>query len=322
MKSEISSRFRVGTSGWSYKDWVGPFYPEGCRQGEYLDRYAEVFDQVEVDSTFYRVPSLNTVDGWKRRTPDHFRFALKVPGEVTHGTRNQRPTVDKVLLDEENTLDSFLEAVARLGDKAAVLLFQFPYFRVKEFDAEDFTERLANTLARVPDSFRYAAEIRNKTWLTPAYLELLRRHRVAAVLVDHPYMPPPREQVEIGMVTTDFTYLRLLGDRYGIEKITKKWGEVVVEKDRHLASWARGAGRHRRAPRCRRSLGLRQQLLRRSRSRDEPSTDAGHHGERLRASTVRELRRRTPAAPRSSERPPDPPGLRRSWPCREGSGDR
>ncbi len=238
MSDSAREELRIGTSGWSYKDWVGPFYADGTSQGEFLARYAERFSVVEVDSTFYRVPSVRMVEGWAARTPDDFRFALKMPGAVTHGAEGQRPNVDKVLVDEESTLDAFLEALEPLGDKAGVLVFQFPYFRVKEMARDDFVSRLSSTLESLPESKRFAVEIRNKGWIDAEYLALLRKHRVAAVMIDHPYMPPPREQLARGMVTTDFAYVRLLGDRYGIEKITKKWDRIVVEKDRRLAQWS------------------------------------------------------------------------------------
>ena len=102
----------------------------------------------------------------------------------------------------------------------------------------DFLDRLAGTLDRLPSEKRYAVEIRNKSWVTTAYLDLLKSHNVASVMVDHPYMPFPRQQLEFGMVTTDFAYVRLLGDRYALEKKTKKWGEIVEDRSRRVKDWA------------------------------------------------------------------------------------
>lgn len=227
----------VGTSGWSYPDWVGPFYSDGTTAGEYLSSYAERFQVVEVDSTFYRLPSRRMVEGWASRTPEGFRFALKIPRGVTHGADGERPDIDKVLADEKGYVEKFLEALEPLGDKLGPLVFQFPYFRVKEMDASDFMDRLARTLEKLPPEPRFAVEIRNKGWITADYLGLLSRNRVAAVMIDHPYMPLPAQQLEAGMVTTDFAYVRLLGDRYAIERKTKKWDELVEDKSRRLASW-------------------------------------------------------------------------------------
>ena len=96
----------IGCSGWSYADWEGPFYPEGMASGEYLEWYADRFPIVEVDSTFYRVPSKAMVKGWRERTPDGFRFVLKVPQVITH---------QKQLRDCEEEVDGFVTSILPLG---------------------------------------------------------------------------------------------------------------------------------------------------------------------------------------------------------------
>lgn len=236
--SRALSKALIGTSGWSYRDWVGPFYVDGTTAKDYLAAYAEQFPVVEVDSTFYGVPRSSTVENWSRRTPEGFRFALKVPRDVTHGAASERPDLDRVLRDDDGVLESFLEAISPLGDKLGVVVLQFPYFRVGKMDPRDFLERLTRTLERLPETLRVAVEVRNKGWIRKDYLELLSRHRAAAVLIDHPYMPPPTQQVARGMVTTDFAYLRLLGDRYAIEKKTTTWEKTVEEKSGRLIEWA------------------------------------------------------------------------------------
>jgi len=228
----------IGTSGWSYEDWVGPFYPPGTGARDYLGLYAQKFRCVEVDSTFYAIPAASTFQGWADRTPEGFRFAPKVPGIVTHGVEGERAKIDKVLADEGGDLDRFLERAQLLGGKLGAVVFQFPYFRVKELALADFLERLDRTLERVGERSRCAVEVRNKTWLTSEYLGLLQKHRAAAVMIDHPYMPPPEEQLHKGLVTCDFTYLRLLGDRYAIEEKTKTWGATVEDKSERIARWA------------------------------------------------------------------------------------
>jgi len=228
----------LGASGWSYDDWVGPFYPPGTVPRDYLAHYAKRFGAVEIDSTFYAIPALATVQGWADRTPEGFLFAPKIPGTVTHGAQGERPVPDRVLVDAEGQLEVFLHRASVLGPKLACVVFQFPYFRVKEFSLSQFLPRLASTLARLPAGVRAAVEVRNRTWIVPDYLALLQEHRAAAVLVDHPYMPFPEEQIQLGMVTTDFAYLRLLGDRYAIEKKTKTWGATVEDRSERLGRWA------------------------------------------------------------------------------------
>lgn len=231
-------KISIGTSGWSYPDWVGPFYPEGAVARDFLSAYTQKFSVVEVDSTFYALPSATTVENWARRTPEEFRFALKVPGTVTHGQRGERPNVSQVLRDPAGELERFLELLQLLGERLAVVLFQFPYFRVKEFAVGEFLSRLASTLSTLPQGKRFAVEVRNKSWIGPELLGLLREHRVALAFLDHPYMPLPKAQAMPGRLTADFAYVRLLGDRYAIEKRTKKWGEPVLDRESRLREWA------------------------------------------------------------------------------------
>ena len=228
----------IGTSGWSYKDWDGSFYPRGCAQAGRLAHYASRFSCVEVDSTFYGSPKKETVRAWSERTPGHFRFALKVPGIVTHGAQSSRPILEDVLKDKGEHLADFLETATILGDKLGPILFQFPYFRVREMEEDDFLDRLEATLDRLPADLRYAVELRNKGWIGARYLALLGRYGAAAVLIDHPYMPAPRQQLELGMVTTDFCYARLLGDRRSIAKKTASWDRLVEDKEGRVKQWA------------------------------------------------------------------------------------
>lgn len=230
--------FHIGTSGWSYKDWVGPFYPEGATARDFLALYTGSFEVVEVDSTFYAIPSPSIFQGWRLRTPDHFRLCPKVPGSVTHGAQGERPRVDKVLADEAGDLPRFLERCGILGDKLGPVLFQFPYFRVKELGAGEFLGRLGRTLETLPEGVRFAVEVRNKTWIGSGLLDLLKSHRVALAWIDHPYMPLASEQVRADRLTSDFAYVRLLGDRYAIEKKTKTWGSVVLDRESRLRRWA------------------------------------------------------------------------------------
>lgn len=238
MDEASARKVLIGTSGWSYRDWVGPFYPEGTPAREYLSHYARQFPVVEVDSTFYAQPRQKSVENWARQTPDSFRFALKVPRTVTHGTDSERADLARVLRDRDGEVERFLENLEPLGERLACLVFQFPYFRVREMAAADFLERLGATLERLPRDRRAAVEIRNKSWISPTYLGLLETHCAAAVLNDHPYMPPPTQLLQLGMVTTDFAYVRLLGDRHAIERETRTWERIVVDREDSLDEWA------------------------------------------------------------------------------------
>jgi uncharacterized protein YecE (DUF72 family) len=223
----MSGNVHIGTSGWSYDDWKGPFYPDGTPARNYLGCYAETFKVVEVDSTYYRTPTRRMVRGWAERTPEHFRFALKVPGEITH---------KKVLHQADGEMDEFLAALEPLGDKRLCVLLQFGYFNRKMFSsAAPFFERLDAFLGKYARRVPLACEIRNKNWLTRDYFDLLRRHNVAATLVEHAWLPPINQVVEQhDVITGPFSYVRLIGDRQGIEKITKSWRETVIDRTADL----------------------------------------------------------------------------------------
>jgi uncharacterized protein YecE (DUF72 family) len=213
----------IGTSGWSYDDWVGPFYPAGTTQSEYLPCYAERFDIVEVDSTYYRPPSGDMVRKWAARTPANFRFALKVPSEITHR---------KVLAGCEAEMEALLAAVRPLESKLLCLLLQFGYFNRSAFPSSGlFLERLDKFLCCFASRVQLAVEIRNKAWLGRDYFDLLRRHGVVTALVEHAWLPPvDRLLREQDVVTGPFAYVRLIGDREGIEKQTTRWDQTVVDR--------------------------------------------------------------------------------------------
>lgn len=229
----MSTTIRIGTSGWSYDDWVGPFYPAGTGTGDYLNYYASQWDTVEVDSTFYRPPSRRMVQGWAARTPPGFTFALKIPNTITH---------EKVLVGCEADMEGFIEAVAPLEQKLRCLLLQFGYFNRGAFaGAGAFFDRLAAFFEKYAARVPLACEIRNRNWLTTDYFDLLRAHRVAAALVEHAWLPPINELTERqDVVTGPFVYARLIGDREGIEKVTTQWDKVVIDRTSDL-QWVAGA---------------------------------------------------------------------------------
>jgi uncharacterized protein YecE (DUF72 family) len=221
----------LGTSAFTAAGWEGTFYPAGMKPADYLHYYAQQFDTVEVDSTYYRTPPATMVKRWYAQTPAHFLFALKMVQTVTH---------EKVLVDCADDVREFLAAADLLGEKLGPILFQFPYFNKKAFaDGAAFMERLAPFVKKLPKGYRFAAEIRNKAWLVPRLTDLLRERGMALALIDHPWMPRPREVfAKIDPLTADFTYIRFLGDRKGIEEKTKTWDKVIVERKGELAEWA------------------------------------------------------------------------------------
>ena len=143
----------LGTSGWSYADWEGTLYPEGLPAGSRLAEYAKHYATVEIDSTFYGTPRRSTVEKWREVAPEGFLFAAKVPQEITH---------EKNLVDCEALTENFVRTMELLGDRLGPLLLQLPpSFAVEGMGVlEDF-------LAGLPGGFRYAVEVRHRSWLGP-----------------------------------------------------------------------------------------------------------------------------------------------------------
>jgi uncharacterized protein YecE (DUF72 family) len=161
---------------------------------------------------------------------------------VVHGGRGAGADPNVVLHPDVTypERDRFLAVMARLGSRRGPLLLQFPYFSRQVFPTPDrFTDRLERFLEDLPPDFRYAVEIRNRSWLTESFAELCRRHGVALVLVDHAWMPHADEVARrFDPVTTDFAYVRLLGDRREIEVVTTTWEKEVVDRTDRLKRWA------------------------------------------------------------------------------------
>jgi uncharacterized protein YecE (DUF72 family) len=220
----------LGTSAFTAAGWEDSFYPEGMKPADYLTYYATKFDTVEVDSTFYRTPSAATVNGWARKTPDGFLFSVKVPQSITH---------EKMLVGAEAEFKQFVETMDLLGPKLGPMVLQFPYFnRTKFKSGGEFLKLLAAFIKKLPSGHQFAVEIRNKSWLDARFAGALRDHNVALVLQDHSWMPRPAQLFEqFDPITVDFTYIRWLGDRKGIEERTKTWDVVIVDRTRELAEW-------------------------------------------------------------------------------------
>jgi uncharacterized protein YecE (DUF72 family) len=181
---------RIGCSGWNYTDWRGVLYPPGCPQRKWLARYAEVFDTVEINNTFYRLPTVDAVRGWVQQSPPGFLFAVKSSRYLTHVKR---------LTDMQQGVARLLERLEPLtaSPKMGPMLWQLP----GNFRRDD--ERLAFALARLPPG-RHAFEFRHESWFADDVLAALRAHGVALVIGDHPERPWQSHEL-----TADFSFVRL-----------------------------------------------------------------------------------------------------------------
>jgi len=222
----------LGTSAFSANGWSGSFYPPGMKPSEYLSFYATKFRAVEIDSTYYGTPSEATVDGWYRRTPPDFLFAAKVPQIVTH---------QKMLADCDTEFHEFLDRMSGLKEKLGPLLLQFPKFSKYEFKtASDFLDRLNKFLAGTKTPCRLVVEIRNPLWLNEKLLATLRERNVALALTDTSFLPRPWElKKPLDLVTSDFAYVRWLGNRKQMESMTRSWDKTVVDRTGDLRHWVK-----------------------------------------------------------------------------------
>jgi uncharacterized protein YecE (DUF72 family) len=197
----VGGRLRIGTQGWNYAAWIGPFYPDGTRAAEMLSLFAQAFDTVEVDSTFYAIPPVNSVRGWAARTPDDFVFALKLPREITH---------DRRLRGAAEETELFLERARLLGPKLGPILVQLgPDFAPSEIGA------LRDFVPTLPRDLRFAVEVRQERWTRPNVLPdlhaLLSDHGIALALSDGQWLPRAAVLELAGAPTADFTYVRWMG---------------------------------------------------------------------------------------------------------------
>ncbi len=221
----------LGTVSWSKQDWVGSFYPANLKPSEFLQTYSRAFRTVEIDSTFYRIPTSSMVAGWRNRSPAGFVFAAKIPRVITH---------QKLLKDSEAELLRFLRVMEPLGDKLGPLLFQFPYFNKNIFASrEQFDKVLRPFLASLPKGFRFAIEIRNKNWISWDFLELLREQSVGFALLAQAWMPGIDTLAKaLDLVTGDFCYVRFMGDRKDLEGKTQKFDKIIEDKAAEMTIWA------------------------------------------------------------------------------------
>jgi uncharacterized protein YecE (DUF72 family) len=195
----------IGTSGYNYQEWKGAFYPEEISEKRMLAFYADRFASVEINYTFYRMPTARLLANWARETPDRFRFALKAPRRITH---------DQRLRSVEDTLASFCEIAETLGPKLGPLLFQLPPFMKKD------VELLEVFLHDIPTGLKPAVEFRHTSWHSDDTYEVLRRFGVALCVADTEEHTTPFE------VTAPFGYLRLRRTDYD-EPALRAWADRI-----------------------------------------------------------------------------------------------
>lgn len=197
--------YLIGTSGYNYPEWRGTFYPEKLPAARMLGFYAERFNTVEINYTFYRMPTAKLLDGWAQGTPEGFTFTLKAPRRITHDARLQQ-------CDELTA--TFCRTASTLGAKLGALLFQLPpFFRRNDIVLDSF-------LGTLPEGLRAAFEFRHESWLDDAIFEKLRRRNVALCIADSEKMKTPV------IATADYAYFRLRDEGYQPADI-ENWATVI-----------------------------------------------------------------------------------------------
>lgn len=221
----MKAQFFVGTQGWSYPDWVGPFYPDGTPTSRYLITYAKAFSSVEVDSSFYAIPPASHFLGWRDRTPESFRFALKLPGELTHERR---------LRGGDEVLTTFCKRAELLEEKLGAILIQLP----PDFSPDE-RSALETFLKRLPAGFRFAVEFRHVGWLDERVSGVLSDAGVGHALSDGPWISRERVMAEALQPTAELAYFRWLGSRPHVASYT----HVQVDRAAEIAAWSMVLGK-------------------------------------------------------------------------------
>lgn len=205
----------LGTMGFSYKQWQGVFYPAGLAARHYLSYYAERFNSVEMDSTFYGTPPAERVQRWAQITPPGFKICPKTPRQFTH----ERP-----LAHTMSSMQAFVDTMRGLNEKLGPILIQLP-------PAFTFIERpsLATFLTHLPTDVRFAVEFRHRSWERPETADLLAQHNICWCSTDYIHLKKEIRQ------TTDFLYLRFIGPHGQFATKDKE----LIDKTEALQKWQR-----------------------------------------------------------------------------------
>ena len=219
--ADCEVKILIGTSGWHYKHWLDVFYPAGTRPGEMFQFYARHFNTVEINNSFYRLPSANTFDAWKESSPPGFCFAVKASRFITHMKKLKDPRISS---------EKFFLVAERLRKKLGPILFQLPpRWKVN-------LERFTEFLAALPKEHKYVIEFRDESWFVAPVYELMRKYNVAFCIHDFADMKVPNE------ITADFTYIRFHGPTsakyfgsYSEDEL-RRWAEKIEDWGREVAA--------------------------------------------------------------------------------------
>lgn len=229
-------KIRIGSCAWSFSDWRGVLYPPDLPESHWLEFYANYFPAVEIDTTFHAAPAEETVRRWAEATPAHFRFTCKLPRQITHVSR---------LHDCAAEVASFFRAIEPLGPKLQVILIQLP----PSLTPREGKTAFRRFLAQLPRDFRFAIEFRHSDWHRPQFIRLVEKYRICWVWADTtPLNERNLAPFEFLPCTSDFLYLRLLGDystKYDVDGgHVHRYGKLLWKREAALDSWSLKIERH------------------------------------------------------------------------------
>ena len=215
----MATQFYVGTSGWHYDHWRERFYPKEIPKAKWLDFYARSFNTVELNNSFYHLPTEKAFENWRDSAPANFAFAVKVSRLITHM---------KKLRNTDEPLSNFFERAYLLNEKLGPLLYQLPP-NLKRDDS-----RLKNFIASLPKDRRHVFEFRHHSWFDANVLDLLRYHNIGFCIFDMPDFTTPHE------VTADFLYIRFHGSNamYGScysDSELEDWAQKIRELTQNVS---------------------------------------------------------------------------------------
>ena len=214
-------KFYIGCCGWSYTAWKGPFYPSDIKNSKWLEFYSKVFDYVEIDSSFYNKPNVIMVKQWLKKTQEDFRFTAKFPKVITH---------DKRLKNVDNELQLFFKAIEPLYDKTLALLIQLP----PSIEIMEGLQRLRELVYKLDNRFRYAVEVRHQSWFQDLAYNFFANNNICMVWSQIVGIRTPP------IVTSDFLYLRFIGDRSLQEK---DFGRIQKDRSPEMRKWVKRINR-------------------------------------------------------------------------------
>lgn len=207
---------KIGCTGWSYQGWSGTFYPKNLKSSDWLKYYSQIFDITEINSTFYKIPSQESVKKWNIDTPRHFRFTAKFPSVITH---------EKRLANVNAEIFSFLSSLSPIHGKITALVLQLP-------PSLSFTEakpRLEKLFDMLPDDFLYPIEGRHESWFSDEAVRYLKKKGLCLVWNDIAGIDNPMP------ITAKYLYIRLIGDRSIPDS---EFGRVTKNKKDFILNWS------------------------------------------------------------------------------------